>query len=146
MIQGSPSDDKFVTSYKVLYSEDGVKFSYIVDEHGQNEIFNGPVDTLEPAVQILDRPIEAKIVRINPHTWHNGIAIRAELIGCQTPTGTEEESEEEDFETYDTAENVRPVSGRKMVHRKGGKTVRVGEGSYKSKAIKPGKYSTCAHN
>lgn len=32
--------------------------------------------------QVFDVPIEAKVVRINPQTWHNAIALRVELIGC----------------------------------------------------------------
>lgn len=88
ILQGSPGDDKYVTSYKVLYSEDGVKFSYILDSDGEHEVFSGSVDPIEPIVQIFYYPIEAKIVRINPHTWYNGIAMRAELIGCRTDSAT----------------------------------------------------------
>lgn len=32
--------------------------------------------------QVFDVPIEAKVIRINPQTWHNAIALRVELIGC----------------------------------------------------------------
>lgn len=32
--------------------------------------------------QVFEVPIEAKVVRINPQTWHNTIALRVELIGC----------------------------------------------------------------
>ncbi|XP_046603352.1 hemocytin isoform X1 [Neodiprion virginianus] len=83
ILQGSPLDKKFVTSYKVLYSEDGVKFSYIMDKDGTDQIFIGPVDENEPVAQMFDYPVEAKVIRINPQTWHNGIAAKVELIGCQ---------------------------------------------------------------
>lgn len=38
--------------------------------------------------EIFDVPIEAKLVRISPQTWHNGIALRVELIGCGHRTTT----------------------------------------------------------
>lgn len=40
------------------------------------------MDTTTPVKQIFDKPIEAKIIRINPQTWNNAISLRVELIGC----------------------------------------------------------------
>lgn len=40
------------------------------------------MDTTTPVKQIFAKPIEAKIVRINPQTWNNAISLRLELIGC----------------------------------------------------------------
>lgn len=49
----------------------------------QPRIFRGPIDGIEPVEQKFYRPIEAKIIRIYPLTWHNGIAVKVELIGCE---------------------------------------------------------------
>lgn len=38
--------------------------------------------------QMIEPPIEAKFIRIRPLTWHEEIAIRFELIGCDTPLST----------------------------------------------------------
>ncbi|XP_012135564.1 hemolectin [Megachile rotundata] len=83
VLQGSGVDDKFVTSYNVLFSEDGHSFSYVTDDRKQTRIFRGPVDKFRPVEQKFYEPIEARVVRIKPLTWHNGIAIRVELLGCQ---------------------------------------------------------------
>lgn len=86
ILQGSSLEDKFVTSYRVLFSENGDTFSYVLDDKKQPRVFRGPVDNLKPVEQKFYVPIEAKVIRINPLSWHNGIAIKVELIGCQELT------------------------------------------------------------
>ncbi|XP_044006095.1 hemocytin [Aphidius gifuensis] len=76
IISGNPIDNKFVTSYKLLYSQDGHEFSYMPD------ILSGPIDAFTPVKHIFTSPIEAKIIKINPQTWHNGISMSVDLIGC----------------------------------------------------------------
>ncbi|KAL6266408.1 hypothetical protein P5V15_003260 [Pogonomyrmex californicus] len=88
ILQGAVSEDKFVTSYRVLFSEDGQTFSYVLDQEQQPRVFRGPVDKVQSIKQTFYRPIEAKVIRINPLTWHNGIAIKVELLGCQTHVQT----------------------------------------------------------
>ncbi|XP_043682227.1 hemocytin isoform X2 [Vespula pensylvanica] len=83
ILKGSPIDDKFVTSYQILFSDDGHAFSYVMDNTNQPRIFRGPVDGIKTVEQKFYEPIEAKIIRINPLTWHNGIAIKAEILGCE---------------------------------------------------------------
>ncbi|XP_070162344.1 hemocytin isoform X2 [Polyergus mexicanus] len=89
ILQGAVTKDKFVTSYKVLFSEDGQSFSYTLDHEKQPRVFRGPADRIQSVKQRLYRPIEARIIRINPLTWHNGIAVKIEVLGCKdhiTPT------------------------------------------------------------
>lgn len=40
------------------------------------------MDRNSPVRQLFDVPIEAQVVEIVPQTWHNAIALRVELIGC----------------------------------------------------------------
>lgn len=51
-------------------------------------MFRGPIDHTTPFKQMFDKPFEAKFVRIHPLTWHEEIAIRFELIGCDEFTTT----------------------------------------------------------
>lgn len=51
-------------------------------------MFRGPVDHNVAMKQMILPPIEAKYIRVHPLTWHDEIAVRMELIGCQTPTTT----------------------------------------------------------
>lgn len=79
---GSPLYSEFVTSYKVFYSLDGSLFHPVLNEKGLPQIFRGSIDCCTAVRQIFDTPIEAKVLKINPQTWQNGISLRVELIGC----------------------------------------------------------------
>lgn len=93
ILQGSPIFDQYVTSFKILYSHnDGHTFYHLVDETKNPQIFNGPIDSRTPVKSIFKIPIEAKIVRIYPLTWHGSIAIRLELLGCSPHNAVEEAS------------------------------------------------------
>lgn len=84
IMQGSPIVDNYVTMYKVMYSVDGSVFSH-VRELGDDrpQLFYGPIDSRTPIESEFMVPIEAQIVRLYPITWHEGIAIRWELLGCR---------------------------------------------------------------
>lgn len=71
-----------MTSYHLMYSENGLVFSYIIDRNGDPFVFQGPIDKVKQVQQIFNEPIEASFVRIVPQTWHKGIAVRAQLLGC----------------------------------------------------------------
>lgn len=88
IIQGNTIENKFVTSYRILFSEDGHSFSYVMDNKKKPQIFRGPMDQFKLVEQKFYQPIEAKIVRINPLSWHNGIAMKIELLGCQEMVST----------------------------------------------------------
>lgn len=82
IIQGSPIFDQYVTSFKILHSFDGKAFHYLVDETKTPQIFSGPIDSRTPVKSMFKIPIESKVIRIYPLTWHGSISIRAELLGC----------------------------------------------------------------
>lgn len=85
ILQGSPIVDHYVTMFKIMYSNDGSSFSFVRDLTGDRpQLFYGPIDSRTPIESEFMVPIEAKIVRIYPITWHEGIAIRWELLGCQS--------------------------------------------------------------
>lgn len=79
--KGSPLYDQYITSYHVLYSDDGLRFEYIISD-GEPKLFRGPIEPRTPMKQMFDQPIEAKAVRISPQSWHDTIALQLELIGC----------------------------------------------------------------
>ena len=72
-----------------MYSEDGLVFSFIHDKNKKPIVFQGPIDKVKPVQQIFNPPIEASVVQIIPLTWHKGIAIRAQLLGCKNDLTTE---------------------------------------------------------
>lgn len=86
--KGSPSYNEFVTSYLILHSTDGTTFYVLLGPNNKPKKFRGSVDANTPAKIMFDVPIEAKIIRINPRSWHKGIALNVELIGCGEPLTT----------------------------------------------------------
>lgn len=90
VLKGSPLYDEYVTSYKVLHSTDGLSFEYIPDRSNPEvpKVFRGNLDPKEPSKQLFDYPIEMKAIRISPQTWHNNIAIKLQVLGCQEPVPT----------------------------------------------------------
>ncbi|CAH2073181.1 unnamed protein product, partial [Iphiclides podalirius] len=88
IMQGSPLYDEYVTSYEVMYGDDGHVFSTVDGPDGNPKVFRGPVDNSNPVQQMIEPPIEAKFVRIRPLTWKEKIAVRFDVIGCEEPTTT----------------------------------------------------------
>lgn len=50
------------------------------------QVFQGNINYLQEVRNNFIPPIEARYVRINPSLWHQRIAIKMELLGCQTFT------------------------------------------------------------
>ncbi|KAJ9596533.1 hypothetical protein L9F63_012432, partial [Diploptera punctata] len=83
VVWGSHKTDEYVTSYNVLYSNDGKSFSYVLDARGENAIFRGPADPKSKVEQYFHKPVEARYMKWIPLTWHKHIAMKVELIGCK---------------------------------------------------------------
>lgn len=82
IVRGHPLFDQYVTSFKILHSSDGLAFHYLIDETKHPQVFSGCIDPRTPVRTLFKIPIESKVIRIYPLTWHDSIAIRAELLGC----------------------------------------------------------------
>ncbi|KAG7205161.1 hypothetical protein KM043_018256 [Ampulex compressa] len=110
IVQGSNVEDTYVTSYRILFSEDGHTFSYVLNDKEQPRVFQGPVDGIKSIEQKFSKPIEARVIRINPLTWHNGITIKMELLGCQEYLTTALETRNYTFATTSIIfeKNVQP--------------------------------------
>ncbi|KFM64508.1 Hemocytin, partial [Stegodyphus mimosarum] len=80
--KGKPLSNEWVTSYQLLFSNDGVSYSYYQDESDNNKVFSANFDDQNEVKHILSRPFEAKYVRLEPLTWEKKISLRLELLGC----------------------------------------------------------------
>ncbi|CAH1404838.1 unnamed protein product [Nezara viridula] len=85
-VKGDIFLNEYVTNYHVLYSLDGVAFSYIM-YNDLPQVFKGPSYHLDSQFQMFIHPIEARYVRINPVNWIGAPAMKIELYGCQ-PSAT----------------------------------------------------------
>jgi hypothetical protein len=46
------------------------------------QIFAGNTDNMSPVTNTIQFPFQAKYVRLYPVSWHNGAAVRFEIMGC----------------------------------------------------------------
>ncbi|PSN34508.1 hypothetical protein C0J52_13396, partial [Blattella germanica] len=82
VVSGNADEDEYVTSYQVLYSNDGIRYAYIVDAKGYPAVFRGPVDNRKEVLQQFVKPVEAQYIRWIPLNWNKNIAMKVELLGC----------------------------------------------------------------
>ncbi|XP_054642335.1 discoidin, CUB and LCCL domain-containing protein 2 [Dunckerocampus dactyliophorus] len=77
----------YISTYRVLYSQDGQQWlCYKEANSTQDMVFKGNINYLHEVRNNFIPPMEARYVRINPTQWHQRIAIKLELLGCQVPT------------------------------------------------------------
>ncbi|XP_041127689.1 discoidin, CUB and LCCL domain-containing protein 2-like isoform X3 [Polyodon spathula] len=82
------SDYSYVSGYRVLYSEDGKNWNVFREANADHDkIFQGNVNYFQEVRNNFIPPIEARYVRINPLQWHQKIAMKVELLGCQPSSG-----------------------------------------------------------
>ncbi|XP_055727619.1 discoidin, CUB and LCCL domain-containing protein 2-like isoform X2 [Salvelinus fontinalis] len=74
----------YVSAYRVLYSNDGQYWStYREADATQDKSFQGNTNYLQEVRNNFIPPIEARYVRMSPTQWHQRIALKFELLGCQ---------------------------------------------------------------
>lgn len=77
-----------VTEFSVTVSHDGHSWSSVLEESSQREkIFTGNSDSDNEALTVFDRPLFGRYLRIHPRGWFNDIALRLEVLGCDTQQG-----------------------------------------------------------
>ncbi|KAK1794599.1 hypothetical protein P4O66_001319 [Electrophorus voltai] len=86
LTQGGGLFDTFVSSFYLQFSSDGSDwFTYkepITDARPKAKMFLGNHDDRGVAQTRLDRVVLARLVRVLPHDFQNGIYLRVELMGC----------------------------------------------------------------
>lgn len=82
VVQGHPMYKQYVTSFKMLFSTDGINYYYMQNINSEPKIFGGSYDNGNPVKIDFDYPVEAKFLRIIPLTWFGAISMRVEILGC----------------------------------------------------------------
>ncbi|XP_062983703.1 discoidin, CUB and LCCL domain-containing protein 2 isoform X2 [Elgaria multicarinata webbii] len=74
----------YVSAYRILYSNDVQKWT-VYREPGveRDKVFQGNTGYYQEVRNNFIPPIIARFVRINPLKWHQKIAMKVELLGCQ---------------------------------------------------------------
>ena len=83
--QGHGHRQMWVEAYSVRYSSDGQIWSEVLDRDGIRRIFAANIDNQSPHINNFDRLINARYLEIIPWQWHNGIALRLDVLGCYAP-------------------------------------------------------------
>ncbi|KAM4621997.1 coagulation factor VIII [Polymixia lowei] len=74
-----------VTEFSVTFSDDGHSWNSVLEEESQREmIFPGNSDPDEEALCLFEPPLFGRYIRIHPRGWINDIALRLEVLGCDT--------------------------------------------------------------
>ncbi|KAK3534192.1 hypothetical protein QTP86_003336 [Hemibagrus guttatus] len=123
ILQGGKHKNKimFVKRFKLAYSTDGSDWRYIQEENSKKaKVFMGNQNHDTPEVRFF-RPLTMRFLRVYPERGsHDGMALRLELLGCDTRLtnpaianiATTEDCDEE-FATYHsgtgTSEDYEPM-------------------------------------
>ncbi|XP_015685856.1 coagulation factor VIII-like [Protobothrops mucrosquamatus] len=73
----------FVKEFTLSSSMDGKNWTPVL-QHGEKQVFQGNHDYFQPVMNFLDVPFFAKYLRIHPLVWNKHIALRMEVLGCDT--------------------------------------------------------------
>ncbi|XP_072043428.1 lactadherin-like [Amphiura filiformis] len=82
--QGSTLSEwgEWVTKLQIQYGDTEDSLAYIMDGSAA-KTFNANSDEDTVVSITFPQPISARFLRIIPKVWHEGIALRFEVIGCQ---------------------------------------------------------------
>uniref|UniRef100_A0A674MW82 Discoidin, CUB and LCCL domain containing 2 n=1 Tax=Takifugu rubripes TaxID=31033 RepID=A0A674MW82_TAKRU len=76
----------YVSEYQIHFSSDGEQWEIYREANStQDKIFQGNNNNMDEVRNNFIPPIEARFVRVNPTRWHQRIALKLELHGCQIP-------------------------------------------------------------
>lgn len=74
-----------MTEFSVTVSHDGHAWRSVLEASSQREkIFTGNNGADEEAITVFDPPLFGRYIRIHPRGWINEIALRMEVLGCDT--------------------------------------------------------------
>uniref|UniRef100_A0A8C5PHX3 F5/8 type C domain-containing protein n=1 Tax=Leptobrachium leishanense TaxID=445787 RepID=A0A8C5PHX3_9ANUR len=86
VVQGSGASAAFITSFLVQFSMDQSNWHAYQELNGDQElqpkVFTGNLDGSTPVARSFEKMVRARYVRIVPQTFHSGIFLRTELLGC----------------------------------------------------------------
>ncbi|XP_066838831.1 discoidin, CUB and LCCL domain-containing protein 1-like isoform X3 [Anser cygnoides] len=82
--KGSEMYDYYVTSYRVSSSRDGKNWRPYRGSGGQEDkVFEGNVDGRGEVSNAFIPPIVTRYLRVTPLSWHQRVAMKVALLGCQ---------------------------------------------------------------
>lgn len=80
--RSSTDDGVWVTSYRLEYSTDGVRFSEYTAGLNHQHSFVGNINAQDEVHNDINPPVVARVLRFVPLAWEANIGLRAEVYGC----------------------------------------------------------------
>lgn len=80
--KGRDNHNEWVTSYFIMYSTDGITYSYYMGEDNMPKVFPGNFDSSSEVRHVFEKSFEARVVRIQPLSWEGHVSLRWDLLGC----------------------------------------------------------------
>ncbi|XP_037075331.1 hemocytin-like [Pollicipes pollicipes] len=83
-----PDQTRYIGSYRVRYSQDGINWIWVYNKSGRVKVFPGHTErtALKPMQNVFDQPVNAQYIEIMPETWSDdGIGSKLEILGCYHP-------------------------------------------------------------
>ncbi|XP_020911637.1 receptor-type tyrosine-protein phosphatase F, partial [Exaiptasia diaphana] len=84
--QGDHTDDKWVKTYILKYSFDGIQWNDYKEGGNNAKVFQGNSNKSGIVVRWLNRPTTVRNIKVHPQTWNSDICMRLELFGCSSPS------------------------------------------------------------
>ncbi|CAL8357120.1 unnamed protein product [Merluccius merluccius] len=88
--QGAKSllTEMIVTEFAVTVSHDGRSWSTVLEDGSNDEkIFSGSDSPDTESLSLFEPPLFGRYLRVHPRGWINDIALRLEVLGCDTQQG-----------------------------------------------------------
>ncbi|KAK0138572.1 Coagulation factor VIII [Merluccius polli] len=88
--QGAKSllTEMIVTEFAVTVSHDGRSWSTVLEDGSNDEkIFSGSDSPDTESLSLFEPPLFGRYLRVHPRGWINDIALRLEVLGCETQQG-----------------------------------------------------------
>ncbi|XP_028513073.1 uncharacterized protein LOC110232869 [Exaiptasia diaphana] len=87
--QGDHTMDKWVKTYNIKYSIDGIQWNDHREGGNTAKIFQGNSDRSSIAVRWLSHPLTVKYIKVHPQSWNTAVCMRIEVFGCKYPSAPE---------------------------------------------------------
>nr|XP_042904159.1 uncharacterized protein LOC107439698 isoform X4 [Parasteatoda tepidariorum] len=82
MTRGRNDANAWVKSYTISFSDDGLFWNGLKDEHGNDIEFKANYDSDSTVTNIFPAPIFARFLRVKPTDYEKQIGLRLEVLGC----------------------------------------------------------------
>ncbi|KAK3581559.1 hypothetical protein CHS0354_031901 [Potamilus streckersoni] len=83
LTQGRADGAEWVTAFMVSYSMNAYNWNYVMDQYGNQKLFEGNTDSYSVKHSYFDEPVIARYIKFHTVQWNRHPSMRVEVLGCQ---------------------------------------------------------------